>query len=451
MSTLTSIFVTWYIADIMFLFSAGVILISSGLVKLTKVEISSLGWMMIVGVCIVQSLRAGHYLDLVVYLFLTPVFFLMINLNVNAMYHSMTIMVLAGLFFSLGEFWQLLFPSQFYAWLYPRFGPAYQRSILRQFRYHKMCTGFTSQTVVSAQFILMGLYALFCITQRKRNMSAKKSIDFVAWILIFFMAGGILLTGKRSSFLFTVMGIAFTELLTTDHGKRIKRIMQVTLFFIAGGTIAAAFLPFFSSSRNSITRILEVFSGSETDISNGRFQLYRWAYSGFRENMIFGKGWGWFKATYGIEDVHNTYLQLLAECGIIGFLLVVPVMLYWFWLCTKLMNRLLQYKTSQYYALMKFSLFTQLYILMYAMVGNPLYDYTFITWYALSIIIMYCVRKNLRHMTVPLTESANQRFPGTGTEQGTYHSYRRNGSLIMSDNNRETGRQGKRQVRINLR
>ena len=60
------------------------------------------------------------------------------------------------------------------------------------------------------------------------------------------------------------------------------------------------------------------------DISTGRFDLYEIAYKAFSQSPIFGIGAGLFKeVTHAYTDVHNAYLQVLCEQGIIGLILFI--------------------------------------------------------------------------------------------------------------------------------
>mgnify|MGYP000158085205 CR=1 FL=1 len=73
-----------------------------------------------------------------------------------------------------------------------------------------------------------------------------------------------------------------------------------------------------------VNRFAKSYIGSQMgeDISTGRFDLYEIAYKAFSQSPIFGIGAGLFKeVTHAYTDVHNAYLQVLCEQGIIGLIL----------------------------------------------------------------------------------------------------------------------------------
>ena len=86
-----------------------------------------------------------------------------------------------------------------------------------------------------------------------------------------------------------------------------------------------------------IFQSLEAMLSGE-DVSNNRSRLYAFAWQLARENPIFGIGWNQYrKATVGTVtvlnelDVHNIYLQMLCETGIVGLIsVVVPMLVFFF-------------------------------------------------------------------------------------------------------------------------
>lgn len=68
----------------------------------------------------------------------------------------------------------------------------------------------------------------------------------------------------------------------------------------------------------------------KTELSNGRFTLWKSGWSLFTEKPVVGIGWMQFRKYSGMgEDyVHNTYIQWLCEVGMIGFILIiVPILI----------------------------------------------------------------------------------------------------------------------------
>lgn len=117
--------------------------------------------------------------------------------------------------------------------------------------------------------------------------------------------------------------------------KAKKRMRRIAFVSLAAAAVAIAYLALhgylvrYYLFFNKISRNL---SHDRVDISSGRLYIWRYALELFRENPILGIGWEQFSAdipAYNIDTVkvHNNFIQLLCETGIIGFLLIAIPML----------------------------------------------------------------------------------------------------------------------------
>ena len=130
----------------------------------------------------------------------------------------------------------------------------------------------------------------------------------------------------------------------------------------------------------------------QEDATNGRLDIFR---SYIEQSNMWGHDTMGAILKDGSESghAHNIYLQILAECGIVGLVAYVSMFASFFVATLRLMKKQLKKPDRIMMPLLRFSLFTQIYILLYGMVGNPIYDYNFLIWYILSICIVLCVRK----------------------------------------------------------
>lgn len=289
-----------------------------------------------------------------------------------------------GVFFAFGCYWQYLFQKQYYKILFPLFSEYYQQNIRRQFTYHKMCTGFTSQTVITAGFIILGIMSLLYTYSSKKTKIEK----FNTIIKIVFMSGGLLLTGKRSPLLNISAAIIVVDMITVKRGKKTSRFLGILLGIVVALLVLYFAAPLFSDTRNSITRIFEYANKDDvSDVANGRLVLYMNAFKLFLEHPIIGVGWGRYSQMYDISGAHNIYLQLLCECGVVGALLCMMGIIFVLFRTIKMLKKSTNYNSlSDRTVLLKCSVFIQVYILVYGMFGNPIYDRNYLLMYFIGVL-----------------------------------------------------------------
>lgn len=351
-----------------------------------EIDRISVLWMILAIVCLVSSARNNYYQDFVMLLLCTGVIMFFNDIRIKSIYSFFPFMTVMALVFTFGEVWQYFFTDAYYRYLYPLFGAYYRQAIRRQFYFHRMCTGFTSQTVISAEFIIIGICAVYCMmpfANRKRKiMLLLLEVVFIA---------GVLLTGKRSSPLLLAVAYFFAETRSTVPSKRFRRTANIILIAAAVSILAYFFvMPRFVGSRNSIVRFLELFQNDEADISNGRFNIYSIVIDQFYKKPFFGSGWGWVKKNTNYVGAHNIYLQLLCECGIVGSIPFFAAFVSSFLSTLRHTRSIVAYGNTEIMAVLKFSLFTQTFILVYGMVGNPIYDYSFLLWYVVAVCMDAC-------------------------------------------------------------
>ena len=106
----------------------------------------------------------------------------------------------------------------------------------------------------------------------------------------------------------------------------------------------------------------------------GRDQLWNQAIDYFLQNPLTGIGWNNYKKIFTLREthVHNIYLQLLCETGIIGFLSFIVFFVRSLIISFK--NLKVSRNNSIEFSWILFSLYVQIYFLLYGLSGNPLYD-----------------------------------------------------------------------------
>lgn len=159
----------------------------------------------------------------------------------------------------------------------------------------------------SLGIILCVIFAL--LTNSKRN----KWIYYLCALILIIT---LFLTSKRGLVLYTLI-VLVVVLLSEFAVKNKKKFFKITNLIFLIVAFSFVFLIINKENLNIINRILN------DDVLNGRDELYSASITLFRNNPILGNGIRSFRELNGFTqlDVHNNFLQLLAETGILGIIL----------------------------------------------------------------------------------------------------------------------------------
>jgi O-antigen ligase len=128
------------------------------------------------------------------------------------------------------------------------------------------------------------------------------------------------LTGSRGGMLATTVALLVVPLSMTRLSP--GRLMTATMMLAAAGVLAVAYVPQTLIERLATTGV-EVEGGS----FGGRGKLWKAGLQVFPENPVFGVGTGGYKSAItpklgpAAQVAHNSYLSVLIEQGIVGFVL----------------------------------------------------------------------------------------------------------------------------------
>lgn len=383
-STVSSYTASWMPTAVLFIIAGIFACLSIAKKRILIVSYTMMLWLIVILICAVGCVRTMFFRDLGFYSVSGLILFSSKWIDDDLGCNCLQIMIVGSVVFLIGVVIQLFAPSFYDSWIFPLFQEEGRRDVIRQYYRHRMYTGFGSETAICAQFMILGLVCLYSMATKK-----SKQWRIIAALLGTLLMIGIVLTGKRSSLLFLIASLLYTLLVAVPRSKKVKRILKIllgTVFFAIILFIALPKIVDISTSRNAIVRIVE-YNSSDADISNGRFRLWANAWIAFQQHPFFGNGWSWHFLNYG-AGVHNTYLQLLCECGIIGGSFVICTMFYFFLCCHRNMRKAIKSENPDKIAIGKFCMFSQTYILLYCMTGNPLYNYSFLLWYILSISLV---------------------------------------------------------------
>lgn len=226
-------------------------------------------------------------------------------------------------------------------------------------------TGFTYQMdTTGVPIVLAEGMLLFYIYPTRKITKSKATIILVLFIFCIF------LTGKR---ILMVISILMPFLVFLFTPKNIKSKIFGTIILIAGITIIYGLLIHFSDYLINVPYmgrfVKAVVEYGNEDITTGRSALWKKAIALFKDNPILGIGVGNYILVSGsYTDVHNTYLQVLCEQGIIGFVLYLIGLLFTF---VYSINLMIKYNLNENdKALCKYIIFVQMVYLSYCFSGN---------------------------------------------------------------------------------
>jgi O-antigen ligase len=225
--------------------------------------------------------------------------------------------------------------------------------------------GFTYQLDVSANYILLFEMIWLYIFKDKVN-------PFIYWTTLIIAILTIFLTGKRMHSLLSIIIPIIVYFLAMPHGNR--RLWMI--FFIGSIGILGVSLFINNADRFEESPFLRRFSTSvekvqyNEDITSQRSVLTAHAIKLWIEKPILGIGDSNFRShTEAETDVHNAYIQVLCEQGIIGFILwFIPIIYCFILTCRIFKNGCLDSSLKNW---LMVSLFYQVQFILYGLTGNP--------------------------------------------------------------------------------
>ncbi len=131
----------------------------------------------------------------------------------------------------------------------------------------------------------------------------------------------VILTGSRAGFLVALLSLVFIAFTTRHIGKWGRASFVILLGVMI--LITAVFVP-----EGTLNRVLSTFSAEASDDLGGRLTIYAAAARSIDAHPLLGIGCGAFKSATGLNIIaHNSFLSVLSETGIIGFLFFAVILI----------------------------------------------------------------------------------------------------------------------------
>lgn len=345
--------------------------------KKIRIQFAEFIWiftLLIVAVSMISSQVNPFYL----LFYATMIAFLLIaDSNTSWMSAAMNVGIMMGIVYAFFTIVQVVAGDFYLARLYPllQYNSTFDAARYMRFGIY---SGLTYQTAVNALYLSIGIGSTFCsLLYKKAGRVWKVMVITIEMICI-------MLSAKRGHLLFVALSLLIVAYYSSNKGKRIRNILILGILLFSIYIIAYYRIP-------AVSYFFDRLSDTSGDISNGRFTLYVSAVEQFKQHPIFGIGWEQFRSTYiRYIDVHNIYLQLLCETGLVGTMIFFTAFIGTLMYTIKKINSIVSGRViSREKCLLLFALFCQVFFLLYGFTGNALYDYYVLSVYFIGVVISF--------------------------------------------------------------
>ena len=321
-----------------------------------------------------QSIADGYYIDALFYL-LAMAYGVMLRCEAAGFAAMRKTMVAFALFYAAITWLSFLAPSLYIARVVPFLPESDHSRVYVAFTQFREYMGLTNHYSRNAYYQTLGMIVLL-----SDLMAGEPRYRIPKAAMIAFLGATLLLVGKRGHTIFLVFAFLATYVM--------RRRPSPGTFVKAGGiaamiTLLAALATLLIPGADRLAERLFVADG--VDFTTGRSELYARAWAMFKVNPLFGSGWGAFTRSirYEVVGVHNDYLQLLAEVGIIGTCVVLAANFGTYVMTWRLMRELPGDGGTE--SLIVLSFFFQTFFLSYSLTGVPHYDFeVYMVYFLLS-------------------------------------------------------------------
>lgn len=237
-------------------------------------------------------------------------------------------------------------------------------------------SGIAGQTGLNAYLISIGLVLNLTELIFGNKIKVKNVIICILQII------AVLLTAKRAFLIYNLAIVMLMLLKKTNKNiiYAIKKIPTIICVILALILIINTVFP-------TGLKAIERFSIQKNDISNGRFYLYKFALSLLKQNLTYGIGICNFSNMIGLDigqemDVHNVFIQLLTELGLIQGIYVIIVLLY---ILKKAINIAKKEKNIKNNS----GMYLMILFYMYFLTGNSLFDVQMLYVFFISLALIF--------------------------------------------------------------
>lgn len=273
-----------------------------------------------------------------------------------------------GLIFTFFTYFFYWFPDIFMDNVVPYLEDYLQTQVITMMR-NSQYVGLTGHYSTNGTYLAIGLGATFAWLMTSQTKRSR----IILGILALSILGALLLIGKRAHLIFSFISCLIVYW-TYYSNRKLSRLVKSIALILSLVLLFIIFVNFFPALNNTLSRFFS--TAEEGDFMMNRDVFYAKAWETFLAHPIFGIGWGKMKSIID-HDVHNVYIQLLAETGIVGTLLFIVLIAFGLISSIKTAHEFVKRKNNelaQQNCLIWFALFYMIFFCLYCLTGNPLYD-----------------------------------------------------------------------------
>lgn len=260
------------------------------------------------------------------------------------------------LFFSIIHlvclYMQVIFPDLYTRVVLPLLSDSIHTEVIEQMNWNKAYYGFSMQTSMCAMYLSIG--AVLSAVRAKNEQKTTKKMFYIILVALFLM--GTFFTQRRGSSAAALVIIALIYMRT--KGNKISKILFGIAIVVMIAVIGIQNIPGMSGIINKMSKFAS--SGS---LMNGRDDFFGRAVHAIMQKPLFGWGAGQVEAAIGYAWLENSFLSILVQLGVIGFVI-------FYFPLVKLMKNVIVNERVKTDNIIDFSFYIQILFLIMSFIEN---------------------------------------------------------------------------------
>lgn len=303
------------------------------------------------------------------------------------------ILIISAILVSISVIFQFINPAPF-SNLIKAYYPADRWRYFEQMVARGSYSGIFTEVSATCAYLVVALGLVFYTLNRNKKWK------MLCLSIVFF---ALILTAKRAHMFFPIASFLIVYIILATGRKQISRMGKVIVIGSIVLLVAVGFL--LNTEIPILYRYSELISNmlSGEDYSTGRTMIWRYVFQLISDHPIFGAGWGtceeYVSKLMGSSvaiGAHNVFLQLWAEIGVFGLAAFIGMFISGLKLSIHSLRKCQMESYERGVNLLKFSIYYQVFFIIYCITGAPLVDRMYLIPYIISIVIAFQVDYVLR-------------------------------------------------------